>query len=354
MDRSIVFTQEQGRSTDFLFAQRSGMVGLSKVIEAAFGTTSLVSGLSVVPTSPASLSVWVNPGQIFATAPLDATAYGVLAADTTHTIVKQGLLMDQATLACPAPATAGNSINYLIQSTFQENDTTNVVLPYFNSANPSQPLSGQTNSGAAQATERQGVCVVAVKAGASAVTGTQTTPAPDAGYVGLAVVTVANGQATIIAGNIVTYSSAPYITETLTQKIGTTTGDARYAKLAGLSTQSFSVANATTASQAVALGQFTQSLVANGYQKLPGGLIVQWVTGSSTAVAGGITASATLTYPIAFPNGVLLPISGVVAAPLGSNAASCVVSAGLSSAVVNFSDIGSATPITPTILVVGY
>lgn len=229
MDRSIVYTQEQARSTDFLFAQRAGMIGLSKLIEAVYGTSTLVSGLSVVPTSPASLSVWVNPGQIFMVEPVDATAYGVLAADTAHSIVKQGLLMDQATLSCPAPGTAGYSINYLIQATLQENDTTNVVLPYFNSANPSAPLSGQTNSGVAQATERQDVCIVAVKAGAAATTGTQTTPAPDAGYVGLAVVTVANGATTIIAGNIVIYGSAPYITETLTQKISQATGDTRYA-----------------------------------------------------------------------------------------------------------------------------
>ena len=71
--------------------------------------------------------------------------------------------------------------------------------------------------------------------------------------------------------------------------------DIRYAKLAGLSTQSFSVANATTSNQAVALGQFTQSIVANGYQKLPSGLIIQW--GAIPTVNAGVT----VTFPIAFP-----------------------------------------------------
>lgn len=53
----------------------------------------------------------------------------------------------------------------------------------------------------------------------------------------------------------------------------------------------------------VALTQFTgtnQSLGTNGYQKLPGGLIMQW---GSTTVTGGVFSSAT--FPISFTNGVL-------------------------------------------------
>lgn len=51
-----------------------------------------------------------------------------------------------------------------------------------------------------------------------------------------------------------------------------------------------------------------QSLLANGYQKLPGGLILQWGT---NATSGG---SVAVTFPIAFPNGVLCaPIIQAVA-----------------------------------------
>lgn len=58
-------------------------------------------------------------------------------------------------------------------------------------------------------------------------------------------------------------------------------------------------------------GVFGANLTAYGYQKLPSGLIIQWgVTGSITG--GG---SATVTYPIAFPNGPL-----VVTASLGAAA----------------------------------
>ena len=211
MDRSIVYTQEQGRSTDFLFAQRSGLIALSKLAAALFGQQNFVNGLSVSPSSPAALTVQVAPGEMYAMEDVDATAYGVLAADTTHQILKQGILMDAATLACAAPTTSGYSINYLIEASFVEADTTNVVLPYFNSANPSQPLSGQNNSGTPQATERQGQVQLVAKAGTAATTGTQSTPSPDSGYVGLAVVTVAYGQSTITSGNIAPYTGTPSI-----------------------------------------------------------------------------------------------------------------------------------------------
>lgn len=75
-------------------------------------------------------------------------------------------------------------------------------------------------------------------------------------------------------------------------------------------------ANATLALQAVTkqqmdaadalntpLAAFTganQSLTGSGYQKLPGGLIIQWGTG--TTASNGL---ATITWPIPFPNNVL-------------------------------------------------
>lgn len=214
MHRPIVYTQEQGRSTDFLFAAQQSMVGLSKLAKAILGSSTLAEGLAVTPTTPASLDVNVASGQIYQMEPLEASAYGILPADTTDTILKQGLAAAQ-TLSCPAPTTAGYSINYLIQATYQDVDAVPAVLPYFNSANPAQPLSGQNNSGAAQSTQRQGVCIVAVKAGAAATTGSQTTPAPDSGYVGLYVVTVAYGQTQITGSSIALYSGAPLLSSML-------------------------------------------------------------------------------------------------------------------------------------------
>lgn len=46
-----------------------------------------------------------------------------------------------------------------------------------------------------------------------------------------------------------------------------------------------------------------QSLITNGYQKLPGGLIMQWGT------YGGGSHGVTLNFPIAFPNAVLTALA---------------------------------------------
>lgn len=106
----------------------------------------------------------------------------------------------------------GQSINYLIEAQFQEVDSIPVVLNYYNASNPAVPFSGPGNTGAPQNTQRKGTVVVQAKAGTAATTGTQTTPAPDAGFVGLYVVTVANGQSSVTAANISTLSTAPFLT----------------------------------------------------------------------------------------------------------------------------------------------
>ena len=215
MDRPVIYTGEQGRSTDFLFGMRSAMVGLAKLSSALLGVNTLARGLACTPTSPASMQVNVGPGELYALANIDGTAYGTLPADTTHQVLKQGILLDAVALSCPAPITSGFSINYLIEAAYQESDTTNVVLPYFNSANPSIPLNGPGGLGTPNATERQGLVTLQAKAGTAATTGTQTTPAPDAGFIGLFVVTVAFGASTITAGNISQYAAAPFITNIL-------------------------------------------------------------------------------------------------------------------------------------------
>ncbi|WDD94656.1 hypothetical protein Bsp3421_004790 [Burkholderia sp. FERM BP-3421] len=70
---------------------------------------------------------------------------------------------------------------------------------------------------------------------------------------------------------------------------------------------------ATVANQAVNLGQFSSSQAANGYFKLPNGVIIQWCIGTTSG--GG----ATLTYPIAFPNGVLAAVPIFYAASGAAN-----------------------------------
>lgn len=226
MDRATVYTQEQARSVDFLFAQRATMIGLGKLAQAAFGSNTVVRGLAVTPNSPAALNVLVGIGEIYTMAQVDATPWGALPADTTDTIVKQGLNMAAQTISTPAPSTSGYSINYLIEAQYQDQDNVPVVLPYYNSANPQQPLNGQGGGGAAQATERQGVCVIQAKAGIAAATGTQTTPSVDSGWTALAVVTVANGQSTVTSGNISVPAAVPQLTSLLQMM---QTGSTQYA-----------------------------------------------------------------------------------------------------------------------------
>jgi len=232
MDRQIVYPGQIPLETDLLNSNRYALIGLAKLAAAVLGTNTLLNGLGCAPMNPAALQVQLGAGEIYALANLDGTAYSSLAADTAHSLLKQGLLLDAVTLDCPAPATAGDSVDYLVQIGYFDQDSGATALPYYNAANPAQAYSGPNNSGTAQHTVRQGICQVAVKAGIAATSGSQVAPAPDPGYVGAYVVTVANGQSAITAADIQTDPAAPFITETLTQKISQATGDSRYAQLA--------------------------------------------------------------------------------------------------------------------------
>ncbi|QOT74848.1 gp53-like domain-containing protein [Cupriavidus basilensis] len=211
MDRQTVYPGQIPLETDLLNTNKFAMIALAKLAAVMLGTAAVVNGLGCVPTGPASLQVIVNPGEIYALANIDATAYSSLPADTSHSILKQGISLDPVTLSCPAPATAGQSVNYLIQAAYLDSDTGLITLPYYNASNPTQAWSGPGGSGAQQATARKGIVSISAKAGVAAATGTQTTPAPDAGYTGLWVVTVANGQTTITSANIAQAANAPIL-----------------------------------------------------------------------------------------------------------------------------------------------
>ena len=133
---------------------------------------------------------------------VDNSSYSSLAADTTHSIMKQGILYDTWSATMTPPGTSGYAINYLIQGTFAETDDGSTVLPYYNSSNPAVAWSGPSNSGTAQYTQRSGYLTLSTKAGTAATAGSQTTPAADSGYVPLWVVTVAYGATTITSPSL--------------------------------------------------------------------------------------------------------------------------------------------------------
>lgn len=221
MDRGLIFPGQIPLETDLLFAQKASMVGLAKLAAAILGTSTMVNGFATTQTTVPSLGVSVAAGEIYQLANIDGTAYSSIAADTTHQILKQGVALDATTLAITPPGTAGFSINYLIQATFAEVDGTPVVLPYYNASNPSTAYSGPANAGTTNNTRRAGTVVLTAKAGTAATTGSQTTPAPDANNVGLYVVTVANGAATVVNANISAYASAPFINTGMLGQVAT-------------------------------------------------------------------------------------------------------------------------------------
>lgn len=211
MDRQIIYDGQVPQTLDILNTNKNTMLAIAKMAADVFGTSTIATGLACVPTAPATMSVNVNPGQIYQNVVVDQTAYSDIALDTSHSIVKSGILMDAQNFAITAPGTAGFSQNYLIQATFLETDTVNTVLPYYNSANPSQALNGPGGSGSTQPTRRAGQVSLQLLAGTAATTGTQTTPAVTAGYIGLWVVTVANGASSITSGNIAPYPGQPIL-----------------------------------------------------------------------------------------------------------------------------------------------
>lgn len=219
MDRYINYAGQIPLETDLLNTNRNVMIGLAKLAGAMLGTSTVVNGLTCMPTDVPSMTVNVSKGEIYSLQNIDATAYSSLAADTNDQIVKQGIVLDTTPLAMTAPATGGYSVCYLVQAKYQDADTDSLVLPYYNADNPTTAWNGPSNSGTAQATERRGQAVVQYKQGIAAATGTQLIPPADSGFVPLYVVTVAYGQTTITATSIARHPQAPLLSTSLLQAV---------------------------------------------------------------------------------------------------------------------------------------
>jgi hypothetical protein len=326
MDRIIVYPGAIPLETDILNTNRFAMNAFGKLAKAVFGGNTALFDFPASATVPATLSVNIGAGQIYSLQPVDATAYSSLPADTVDTLVKQGLQWSTKRLSCPAPTTAGFSINYLIEIGYLDVDTQETVLPYYNSSDPAQPFSGPNNSGASQATVRQGVASVQVKSGIPATTGSQSTPSPDAGYVGAYVVTVAYGQTTITANDISVAPGAPFLTPGLVANALTTpSGDLRYGQLnvANTWTQPQTMPNAVAEDQPVTLGQATSAFsprtlaVALGASSSP--TPNQYLAIYSAPVATTFPANFTGSFAqcLAAPTGAI--VCNVVTVPNNSN-----------------------------------
>jgi hypothetical protein len=199
---------------DVLNGQKNAMLAIGAALQAILGSGPWFDGLACTPGS--GLNISLAPGSVFQQLVTDATGYGSLGTDAAYT-TKGGLVRTTSSFACPAPTTAGQSINYLVEGQYQDVDGGSTLLPYYDSANPSIPYSGPANDGIPQTTVRQAVCALRIKAGSAAATGSQTTPAPDAGWSGLWAITVPYGATSITSGEIALYPGAPFITLKLPQ-----------------------------------------------------------------------------------------------------------------------------------------
>ncbi len=215
MDRTIVYTGQIPLDVNILEPQRNAMVGIGALAQATIGAAFGADGFAVTPSIPADLVLNVGPGSVYAQGVIDQTAYGSLPAIVGETTVLQGISLDTVPLTFVPPGGAGQAVNYLIQVGISVTDTVPVVLPYYNAANPIVPWLGPNNSGTAQNTVRRGRAVLSAKVGVAATAGTQATPAPDPGFYGLYVVTIANGQSALTSNDVTLYAGAPFIPTTL-------------------------------------------------------------------------------------------------------------------------------------------
>lgn len=280
MDRTIVYPSSIPLDTDILNTQRNAMIGLGTIMNALWGSNTVAVGLLCTPTVPASMQVNVGPGAIVSMQTVDGSSFGSLPSDASP-LVKSGVNLGSTVFTLTAPTTTGQSINYLIEATFTETDNTPVVLPYFDAANPSQPYSGPNNSGTAQNTKRAQVVSLQLKASASANTGTQATPAVDAGWVGLYVIQVNFAQTSITNTSISTYPNAPFLAQFLQQHHKGVPGQAPKIDLISEVQNALPLANLPSAGSAMVSN--IQTFTSSGTFTVPAGVTKV----KATVIAGG-------------------------------------------------------------------
>jgi hypothetical protein len=223
MDRTLVYAGQVPRALDNLQLGRFAMVGLAKLAEAVLGTSTVVPAGAFSVTPGGGLNIAVSPGQVYQLQNIEPTTQSALNVDG-HQVLKQGVALDAQTLTLAPPNAVGYAQNYLIQVAYADLPSGSTVLSF---QNPTPVLDPSTNTykyvtypgpggnGAQSYTILQGGVSVIAKPGTAASSGSQTTPPPDAGYVGLFVVTLPYGATSISSGNISGYAGAPFIPVTL-------------------------------------------------------------------------------------------------------------------------------------------
>ena len=361
MDRQIVYTGELPQTADILNTNKFSMFGIGYAMQAILGTTTLVDGCGCLPTSPTpDLHVNIQVGSIYSLTTVDSSAYSDLGTDATS-IVKQGIQPSVQTLSITPPGTVGFSQVYLVQAEYQDVDTGAAVEPYFNNGNPSAPFSGPNNAGTSNFTIRQGKCTISLKAGTAASTGTQTTPTPDLGFVGLWAVTVANGQTQITSPNIVAYNnSAAFIpvrlplvpagvqNGTWIYATDTSAGGAAVVTTATTSTSSAVLTFAGGVPAYVATGMKAFDITTPG--AITGGQTVLSKTGTTVTLSGNVNATVGSGDSIAFSTNAMVasiaPPPASLTAGLGIRIAAAGTNSGTTT--LNLNGLGAVNVVRGT------
>jgi hypothetical protein len=209
MDRQIVYAGSIPLDTDLLNIQRNIQLAIGALAQQVLGTDPVVSGIGCFPGTDA-YSVTVTPGSMTVFMEDDFQPFGALAPDPTQ-VMRTGSLLSNTELVLSGPGDGAYELCWLIQAQLVELDTGLAVLPYWNASNPSVSYSGPGNSGLAQATTRQLRVVLGSKSSGPQPLGAGVAPGPDAGWVGLFVVTTYLGRASIQFGDIAAYAAAPRV-----------------------------------------------------------------------------------------------------------------------------------------------
>lgn len=213
MDRRTLYRDQLPTETDFELLERYAYEALGLFAMDVLGSNTVFGGLACEPTSPASLQVTVGPGRIYSLAALEPTDWGKtngtggLDADTQadHFIVKQGILRNTQSFTLTPPATSGQSQVYLIEAQFSEADDTAIATQFYNTSNPNAPITNNVSL------NRLDKCLLQLKAGVAAATGSQIEPTADAGWIPVWAITVTYGQTQITNSNIAAATGAPTI-----------------------------------------------------------------------------------------------------------------------------------------------
>ncbi len=211
MDRPIWYTLENLRGYDLGKGAQDAFKGSGRQAQDILGQVITVAGgLAATASSPTSLVVNIGIGALYQQAVLDPTSAGDLPIDgNTYFLQAIAWAAQQVTLSTSA-ISSGQSQWALIEATFafsdviRSTDPNGGILPFYNAANPTQPLQGQGGSGATLPTERTATVSLKVVYGTPATTGSETPPSADSGYVGLYLIDLAYGQTAITQAEILT------------------------------------------------------------------------------------------------------------------------------------------------------